>query len=416
MTRETSSGHKLKEELFKYYDLYIEQISGLGEIENKERNSFLPVAICGFSIRKFQGIKNLTQIGLPLSSSWIFLTGENGFGKTSLLRAILLGLAGDEGTGLTSDELDENARMVIHYKKNKDFRISAHRSNYFERLNAVAAYGSIRTRLEEYSSSKPKVTDSLFDKGTTLLNIEEKIKELDGSKSPVLRNTKKEIIKALKTVLPNLASIEVVENVNESKKELTYKEKSGNDTKTYREVSFREMAASMRSIIAMVGDIYLRLSKEKDVKDFNKLSGIVLIDELDLHLHPKWLKKLPGLLSEVFPKVQFIASTHSPIPLLGAPKGSVVLNVTRSAEKGIQVQRLDDKVYMEHLLPNTILTSPIFGMDDIISENRDKSVHIRYEDHYDDVKLNDVIRKKLDDYMNNEKEKELLNLIKKKNG
>lgn len=44
-----------------------------------------------------------------------------------------------------------------------------------------------------------------------------------------------------------------------------------------------------------------------------KTSGIVLIDEIDMHLHPKWQWNIINALQMVFPNVQFIAATHSPI-------------------------------------------------------------------------------------------------------
>ena len=48
-----------------------------------------------------------------------------------------------------------------------------------------------------------------------------------------------------------------------------------------------------------------------------------MIDELDLHLHPQWQRTIVESLRTAFPKIQFIASTHSPIPLLGAPNNSI---------------------------------------------------------------------------------------------
>jgi predicted ATP-binding protein involved in virulence len=44
----------------------------------------------------------------------------------------------------------------------------------------------------------------------------------------------------------------------------------------------------------------------------NKTSGVVLIDELDLHLHPQWQQRIVKDLTTIFPKVQFIVTTHSP--------------------------------------------------------------------------------------------------------
>jgi ABC-type transport system involved in cytochrome c biogenesis ATPase subunit len=58
--------------------------------------SHLPFALSRIEIFDFQGIKHLIIQNIPTNSQWIFLTGENGFGKTSILRAIANGLVGDE--------------------------------------------------------------------------------------------------------------------------------------------------------------------------------------------------------------------------------------------------------------------------------------------------------------------------------
>lgn len=55
--------------------------------------------------------------------------------------------------------------------------------------------------------------------------------------------------------------------------------------------------------------------------------GIVLIDEIDMHLHPSWQRRIIRSLHETFPKVQFIFTTHSPTVLTGVPKENIkVLN------------------------------------------------------------------------------------------
>lgn len=58
-----------------------------------------------------------------------------------------------------------------------------------------------------------------------------------------------------------------------------------------------------RSIIAMVGDFIIRLSENnRFIDSFNELEGIVIIDEFDNHLHPKWQKMLVQKLTDIFPK------------------------------------------------------------------------------------------------------------------
>lgn len=75
------------------------------------------------------------------------------------------------------------------------------------------------------------------------------------------------------------------------------------------------LSAGYQSLVWMVFDIAYRMAvlnpfmKERIVMT----SGIVLIDEIDMHLHPKWQWNIINALQKVFPNVQFIAATHSPI-------------------------------------------------------------------------------------------------------
>ena len=52
--------------------------------------------------------------------------------------------------------------------------------------------------------------------------------------------------------------------------------------------------------------------------------GIVLIDEVDLHLHPTWQQRIIGDLKEIFPKVQFIVTTHAPA-VISTVKSEIII-------------------------------------------------------------------------------------------
>lgn len=70
-----------------------------------------------------------------------------------------------------------------------------------------------------------------------------------------------------------------------------------------------------RGIIGIVGDLAYRcikLNPQLGADVIKQTEGIVLIDELDLHLHPKWQRKIVADLKRVFPRFQFICTTHSP--------------------------------------------------------------------------------------------------------
>ena len=78
-------------------------------------------------------------------------------------------------------------------------------------------------------------------------------------------------------------------------------------------LSLNQLSDGEKNMIAMVGDIARRLSMANPSMD-NPLEGdgIVMIDEVDLHLHPKWQRLIISKLVEVFPNTQFIVTTHSP--------------------------------------------------------------------------------------------------------
>jgi hypothetical protein len=68
----------------------------------------------------------------------------------------------------------------------------------------------------------------------------------------------------------------------------------------------------MAWIADLVGNILLEANSELEPQDFE---GLVLIDEIDLYLHPTWQARLIPALRKTFPKLQFIATTHSPVVL-----------------------------------------------------------------------------------------------------
>ncbi len=161
-----------------------------------------------------------------------------------------------------------------------------------------------------------------------------------------------------------------------------------------RRVPFDKLASGHKSLIAMTGDMILRLfERHPDEEKPENLAGIVIIDELDLHSHPGWQRELPVRLSEAFPKVQFVASTHSAIPFLGAPENSVFLKVTKNRKDGIQLMRME--IDIRNLLPNTILTSPIFDFDELIPRTNNNTSEIRAEDIYNEIAFNEKVRERL---------------------
>ncbi|PSF39012.1 ATP-binding protein [Aphanothece hegewaldii CCALA 016] len=83
--------------------------------------------------------------------------------------------------------------------------------------------------------------------------------------------------------------------------------------KTTKELSIEQLSEGEKSLLAMVGDIARRLAIANPIlEDPLQGEGVILIDEIELHLHPQWQRKIIPALTRTFPNCQFIITTHSP--------------------------------------------------------------------------------------------------------
>jgi predicted ATP-binding protein involved in virulence len=95
-------------------------------------------------------------------------------------------------------------------------------------------------------------------------------------------------------------------------------------------IPFNELSDGQRGLIALIADIGRRmcmLNPHMGMDVLEKTSGVVIIDELDIHLHPAWQRSIAPALKKAFPKIQFIAASHSP-QIIGSlrPEEVLVLN------------------------------------------------------------------------------------------
>ncbi len=114
-----------------------------------------------------------------------------------------------------------------------------------------------------------------------------------------------------------------------------------------------------RSMLALAGDLVWRLiSAFPDSEDPCQEEGVVLIDELDIHLHPVWQRDITGLLKEQFPNLQFIVATHS--PLVAAAAGEDALTLCFSLVKGRAV--VESVADVSAMNVDRVLQSQAFGL------------------------------------------------------
>lgn len=91
---------------------------------------------------------------------------------------------------------------------------------------------------------------------------------------------------------------------------------------------FSNLSDGQRSMLALVGDIAhkaAKLNPHLGAKVLDETTGVVLIDELDLHLHPRWQRRIIENLRRTFPKIQFVCTTHSPFLIQSLRSGAELI-------------------------------------------------------------------------------------------
>jgi predicted ATP-binding protein involved in virulence len=116
---------------------------------------------------------------------------------------------------------------------------------------------------------------------------------------------------------------------------------------------FSHLSDGQRNLLALVGDIAQRavqLNSHLGVQVLNQTPGVVLIDEVELHLHPSWQRSIVPSLKETFPCIQFFCTTHSPQVIGEVSHGEVYLLDGRGsyshpeASKGLDSNEILDTI------------------------------------------------------------------------
>lgn len=142
----------------------------------------------------------------------------------------------------------------------------------------------------------------------------------------------------------------------------------------------RQLSDGYRAAAALVFDILRQLHsrhRELDVDLTRRplvvpYEGVVLIDEVDAHLHPEWQKRIGFWLKDHFPNIQFIVTTHSPFICQAAdPRGLIRLPVFGSGEKAEHVSEEDFRTIVNGGADDAVL-SALFGLEHSHSERSEE--------------------------------------------
>lgn len=124
-----------------------------------------------------------------------------------------------------------------------------------------------------------------------------------------------------------------------------------------RPVPVERLSDGYRSVFVLAADIFRNMLDH--FPDLESAHGIVLIDEIETHLHPRWKMQVMMALRSALPNVQFIVTTHDPLCLRGMEDGEVV--VLQSGADGT-IQSVPDLPSLKGMRAEQLLTSDYFGL------------------------------------------------------
>ncbi len=374
------------------------------------------------NIRGFEDLKFDLRRPDGTYAGWTVFTGDNGSGKSTLLKALAIGLTGkdtaralqpsfhrwirDGAAKAASIQLDiircpeDDALVETGRAPGNEFpaRLELKNGNKETALEIAippgkqqkystpqrtiwsldargwfsCGYGPFRrvfgaspeaTRQMVAPATERFVT--MFQEAASLAEVDQWLRNL---KHKQLENkaAEREQLELLLEILrddlmPNQISVDRVDSDG-----LWLKDRNG------AQLSWGEMSDGYRAALALLADILRHLinaygiaglaERGSDGKIFIKRSGVVLIDEIDAHLHPEWQREIGFWLKRHFPKIQFLVTTHSPIICQAADENG--LFVLSEPGSDVLPRALTDEEYREVIAskPDTILLTAAFGL------------------------------------------------------
>lgn len=189
--------------------------------------------------------------------------------------------------------------LIVYYRTDRHWS-----TEYFEKIKVREAV----SRLQTYSDSlNPKTSARVLLEWFQQMALIQLEQLQSGDKNPTppeLEAVRQAILKALDSLNGEGSH---PTNIYYSAKESQLMIDVGNGNA----FPFQMLSDGYRNTLGMIADIAYRMA-ELNPHLTTETPGIVLIDELDLHLHPKWQRSIVGDLKRIFPNCQFVVTTHSP--------------------------------------------------------------------------------------------------------
>ncbi len=363
------------------------------------------VRLTGVSLRNFKALEQL-DFAMPepllladratdvIPAPSILILGENAAGKSSILEAVALALSDDAARNeLSLDPTDfvlkpkymgapsmappGSSTVALTFESGSVLTMTAGAGGFdvthpFEasELPPVFAYGAFRHYLRKQRNHSPaKYVQNLLRSDEVLSNPEKWLLSLDEAAFSM-------VVRQLRHVLSIEGEFEVIRRNKEDGKCYIVTAITSPEGDVRHGLTPLEVASSgFRTVLATVCDIFQGLLDPRvngTVDNLSQATGVVLIDEVEAHLHPRWKMNIMRGLRQALPNMTFIATTHDPLCLrgMGDKEIMVLQRSPREVAKGsmasdvlpVFVEKMVHLPATSQLTVEQILTSDFFQL------------------------------------------------------
>ena len=305
----------------------------------------------------------------------------------------LFELAEDIHGKVRRDE-DVNIPILVYYQSNRtvfgEVALREKHNNYL--IKQFAAY----------DNAFVKKSNDFDDFGSWYRNEEDKENEMKiREKDFNFRNPALQIVRDSITIFFSNNSGSKYSNLRVVRKESQFQDglrrSSGLSSaslvisKDNEDLRIEQLSDGEKNLILLVSDIARRLA----IANQNKTTalegeGIVLIDEVELHLHPTWQREVLNGLQKTFPNVQFIVTTHSPLILANLNEDVQIFSIQRPKNKSIVVVPIDKKKFNPYGSASSRVLRLLMGTSERPTEV--SNLLKAYENAIDDNRLEEAER------------------------